>query len=239
MANPALKNGYISIATELVEEFCRQNIPGNEMRIVWSVWRKTWGWKDGERHKDWDWISYSQFEKMTGMNRRSVGKSLKTLVGKRLLLKGEKGFKFNQNYEEWVVGKRLPPVVKRLLPSRQTATKTGRQTATHNRNKETITKETTANAGLTSKEEELRTLSWSIVSNFQERIKADFSFKPVVDISDYKAVKQFLVSFGESKVKDLLDYYYNSSGKYDDGKFAKRPRIAFSADTINKWQANK
>ncbi len=144
MANPSLKNGYISVANELVEQFAEHNIPGNEMRIIWVLWRKTWGWKQGDRKKDWDWISYSQFEKETGMKRMSVGKCIKSLVGKRLLLKSDKGLKFNQNHEEWVVGKKLPPVVKRLLPSRQTATKIGRQTATHKRNKETLTKETRA-----------------------------------------------------------------------------------------------
>jgi phage replication O-like protein O len=141
MANPSLKNGYISIAHEVVEQLDLNNVPGNEMRIIWVLWRKTWGWNQGKRKKDWDWISYSQFQKMTGMKRMSVGKCIKSLVGKRLLLKKENSYKFNQNYEEWVVGKKLPPVVKRLLPSRQTATKIGRQTATHNRNKETNTKE--------------------------------------------------------------------------------------------------
>ena len=148
MANPSLKNGFLSIANELVEQFALVNIPGNEMRIIWVVWRKTWGWKDGDRKKDWDWISYSQFEKLTGMKKRSVGKCLKTLVAKRLLLKSENRYKFNQNYNQWVVAKRLPPIVKRLSlvakrlpPGSQLATKTGSQMATHKRNKETITKE--------------------------------------------------------------------------------------------------
>ena len=43
MANPKVKNGYIDIANELVDQFARINIPGNEMRIIWVLWRKTWG----------------------------------------------------------------------------------------------------------------------------------------------------------------------------------------------------
>jgi len=139
MANPALKNGYVSIATELVEKFATLSIPSSEMRIVWVVWRKTWGWKDGDRHKDWDWISLSQFEKLTTMKHGNVAKSLKSLVVKRILLKKENSYKFNQNYDEWVVVKRLPPVVKRILPSSQTTTKSSSQTHTNNRNKETNT----------------------------------------------------------------------------------------------------
>lgn len=143
MANPALKNGYISIANELVEQFALHNIPGNEMRIIWVVWRKTWGWKEGDRKKDWDWISISQLEKATGMKHATVAQCTKSLVGKRLLLKREKGLKFNQNYDEWVVGKRLLVVGKSLLPSREKPTKISREKPTYKRNKETNTKDTT------------------------------------------------------------------------------------------------
>lgn len=142
MANPSLKNGYISIANELVEQFAKNNIPGNEMRVIWVVWRKTWGWKEGDRKKDWDWISISQLEKATGMKHATVAQCTKSLVGKRLLLKREKGLKFNQNHDEWVVGKRLLPVGKSLPPSRQKPTKNSRQKPTYKRNKETNTKET-------------------------------------------------------------------------------------------------
>jgi phage replication O-like protein O len=142
MANPSLKNGYISVANELVEHFATLSIPASEMRLVWVVWRKTWGWTEGTRHKDWDWIALSQFEKKTGMKHSNVAKALKSLVVKRILLKRERGYKFNQNYEEWSVCKRLPPVVKRIPPSMQTTTKSSSQTHTNKRKKETNTKET-------------------------------------------------------------------------------------------------
>lgn len=137
MANPALKNGYISIAVELVEKLASINIPGQEMRIIWVVWRKTWGWSEGARKKDWDWISLSQFEGMTRMKHQNVVAALESLVVKRLLLKREKGYKFNQNYDEWVVVKRLPPPKSSSQTttrgSSQTTTKTSSQTTTNNR----------------------------------------------------------------------------------------------------------
>lgn len=149
MANPAVKNGFTPIANELIEQLARHSISGSEMRILWTVWRKTWGWSNGSRKKDWDWISISQFEKMTGMKRSNCVSATKSLVVKRLLLKGENGLKFNQNYDEWGVVKRLPPVVKRIRGSSQTTTKGSSQTTTHKRKKETNTKETNtpANAG--------------------------------------------------------------------------------------------
>ncbi len=139
MANPSLKNGYISIAHELVEKFAEINIPGNEMRLIWVLWRKTWGWTAGaERKKDWDIISLSQFEKGTKMKHANVAGGLKSLVVKRLLLKGNKGYKFNQNYEEWVVCKRLPSMQKTTTPSMQKTTKSSSQKHTHNRKKERV-----------------------------------------------------------------------------------------------------
>lgn len=148
MSNPALKNGYFSIANELAEQFALNPIPSSEMRLIWVVFRKTWSWGEGSRKKDWDKISLSQFEKYTGMKHTNVATSLKALVVKRLLLKSDKGYCFNQNYEEWVVVKRLPPVVNRLPSSQtttesssQTTTKSSSQTTTNKRNKKGLKKD--------------------------------------------------------------------------------------------------
>ena len=132
MANPALRNGYISVALELVEKLAQVNIPGNEMRVIWVVWRKTWGWSEGDRKRDWEWISYTQFERATGLKHADVGRCLNSLLDKKLLVKKDSKVKFNQNYDDWLVGKRL--LVGKSLPSgRQKPTKSGRQKPTNNR----------------------------------------------------------------------------------------------------------
>ncbi len=140
MANPAVKNGHLKIANELAEHLATVSISGSEWRIIWVVWRQTWGWEQGDRRKDWDWISTSQFEKKTGMKHANCIRELKSLVVKRILLKENNRLKFNQNYNEWLVVKRIPPVVKAILPSSQTTTKTGSQKDTHKYNKATNTK---------------------------------------------------------------------------------------------------
>jgi phage replication O-like protein O len=139
IANPSVRNGFIQIANELVEKFYSVNIPGEEWRIIWALWRKTWGWKKGNRKKDWDWISITQFEKMTGMKKANVHRALKSLLVKRLIVKKENLLKFNQNHNEWLLVKRLIPLVKRLPPISQKATP-----ALVNRliTKETLTKDT-------------------------------------------------------------------------------------------------
>lgn len=57
-----------------------------ELRILLVIMRQTFGWQ-----KKWDKISASQFEKKTGMDDRSVYRSLKSLVEKRLIIKHKKG----------------------------------------------------------------------------------------------------------------------------------------------------
>lgn len=161
MANPSLKNGYISVANELVEKLATLSIPSSEMRIVWVVWRKTWGWSNGDRKKDWDWISLSQFVKFTGIKHGNIPKLLKSLVYKRILLKKENGYKFNQNYDEWVVCKRITPVCKRITGGNTNVLERVIQTHTNKRNKETITKDISASAEDWSFEAEMKKLKES------------------------------------------------------------------------------
>ena len=138
--NPSLKNGYLSIANEIVEQFALHNIPGNEMRIMWCVIRKTWGWSQGNRKKDWDNISLTQFEKMTDMNRKNVCRSLKSLVAKRLLLKNVSSYKVNQCYNQWIVVKRPPGVAKVVKGSGKCGIKVGVKRPPTKDIKETIQK---------------------------------------------------------------------------------------------------
>lgn len=117
MANPSVRNGHIDIANELAEQFAKLNLKGEDWRILWVVLRQTWGWKQGDRKKDFDYISLSQFEQKTGMKRPNVARVLKRLVAHKLLLKRENGYGINQNYEQWLVAHRLLP-----LPSSSQAT---------------------------------------------------------------------------------------------------------------------
>lgn len=221
MANPALKNGYLSIATELVEEFAKRSISGSEMRILWVVWRKTWGWKDGDRKKDWDWISISQFEELTGMKHANVVKATKSLVVKRILLKGEKGVKFNQNYEEWGVVKRLPPVVKRIRGSSQTTTKSSSQMTTHNRKKETNTKErilaSQSDAGLIGE----------IILSF-EGVNPSFK-RWYANTTQRGAIDRLIVSHGVEQVKKIIALLPRTNGM----QFF--PTITTPAQLEDKW----
>lgn len=177
MANPAIKNGYVPLANELIEHLATVNIPGQEWRIIMVLLRKTWGWKQDNRRKDWDWISITQFEKATGMKKANVYSSLKSLLVKRIILKQENLLKFNQNYNEWLLVKRLPPLVKSIIPISQLTNKTISQKHNNKINKKTNTKEILSVAKATVREPKI---SYKLISALKE-------FSPTGELDgDYK-----------------------------------------------------
>lgn len=147
MANPAVKNGYFPFANELAEKLATVALNGSEWRIIMVVLRQTWGWQDGSRRKDWDRISLSQFVEKTGMKRSNVAQTLKQLVVKRVLDKevsGKKRYRFNQNYDQWVVVKRLPSSQMTTGKGSHLTPKSSSHLTTHNIKKETFKESITA-----------------------------------------------------------------------------------------------
>jgi len=104
MANPQVEEGYVRIATEIQDAFCRTRIPGEERQVLDFIIRKTYGWNKCE-----DTISLSQFAEMTGLIKQHVARSLKSLLSKKIITVTKNGdnkpqaFKLNKNYEEWRV----------------------------------------------------------------------------------------------------------------------------------------
>jgi phage replication O-like protein O len=102
MANPDPENGHIDIPHELVEVLMKINIPANHYRVLWLIWRKTYGW-----HKDSEYISLSYFEKCTDLDRRNIGRSIKALEKKNIIkVKRDKEintYSFNPDYETWKI----------------------------------------------------------------------------------------------------------------------------------------
>lgn len=136
MANPQIENGFTRIANEILEHLCLAGINGSEYRILISVIRKTYGF-----NKKKDYISLTQYQKLTTMNRPQAVKTIKSLVSKRILLKDNSVYKLNKNWEEWVVAKRIPSMQKDTTASMQLDTKSSMQLDTYKRKKETITKD--------------------------------------------------------------------------------------------------
>ena len=100
-ASPQKENGYTPVANEILEQLAKLSLTSREWRTLLALWRKTWGW-----HKKEDKISMTQFEKMTGIERRNQSRTLKSLIAKNIIYRKETRpvitYGFQKDYTEWV-----------------------------------------------------------------------------------------------------------------------------------------
>ena len=110
MENPQKENGYTSIANEIMEAMCKVNLNSYQMRLLFAVWRKTYGFNKSE-----DWIANSQLIELTGLLKGHVSRAKKQLIQRKILVTslGNK-IKFNKYYSQWIE-----------LPKQVTVTKSG------------------------------------------------------------------------------------------------------------------
>lgn len=99
-ASPQIEDGHIDIANEIGEVLARTNLSAYESRILWALWRKTYGW-----HKKADQISFTQFEKMTGLKRRHVQRTLDELIKRGIVTRIGYSriitYGFQKDYTKW------------------------------------------------------------------------------------------------------------------------------------------
>jgi len=103
MANPQKENGHVDIANEIVEALAKIHLSGYENRILWAIFRKTYGW-----HKKEDWITNSQIAEMTGIADSHVSRTIKILIKRRIVTKIGKKLGFQKDYDQW---NKLPKMV--------------------------------------------------------------------------------------------------------------------------------
>lgn len=100
MANPQAENGHVDIANEIIEAIAKTHLSDYESRIIHALWRKTYGW-----HKKTDHISYSQWEDLTGLHSRHIGRTLSRLVQRNIITKQGNGYQieyaFQKDYSRW------------------------------------------------------------------------------------------------------------------------------------------
>ena len=125
MANPQLSNGYTKIANELIEAICRLDISGNEMRILFYIIRRTYGF-----NRMCSEISLSEISNAIGMRNEHISRALKRLSSKNIIeIHSNKGVKpqtisIVKNYEKWAVDN----CASLLLPKMATVAKNGNTT---------------------------------------------------------------------------------------------------------------
>ncbi len=145
-ASPQAENGYTTIANEIMERLAKVKLRPYESCTLWAIFRKTYGWKKKE-----DKISVTQFQKITGLDRRHQHKALKTLVEKNIIIKKRDSYivtyGFQKDYTKWKVlpksaivtpSKTIAQIGNTLLP--KSATELLLKSAPTKETKETIQK---------------------------------------------------------------------------------------------------
>lgn len=101
MASPQKEDGHSAIANELLDAIIKTYFSSTEHAVFWAIVRKTYGW-----HKKTDRISYTQFEKMTGINRRHIAPALKRLILRNIITQIGNGqnleYGIQKDYEAWL-----------------------------------------------------------------------------------------------------------------------------------------
>lgn len=99
-----LEDGYTRVANEIAEAMAKLKISNYESRFLWCLFRKTYGY-----HKKEDFISLTQFEKMTGIASQHIARTKKSLLARNIIyLKGKK-IGFVKDVPRWVVPNQVVP----------------------------------------------------------------------------------------------------------------------------------
>ena len=117
MANPQREDGHVDIANELVEALAKTQLSGYESRVIWALWRKTWGWiekdKKGKIIKDEKGqplklksavMSSKEWSKLTGLNKYNISRTLKGLYSRQIVIKfdNKNEWGFQKDYDQWL-----------------------------------------------------------------------------------------------------------------------------------------
>ncbi len=146
MANPQKEDGHVDIANEIVEALAKTQLSGYEGRVLWIIFRKTYGW-----HKKEDWITNTQIAEMTGIAESHISRTIKILIQRKIVTKIGKKISFQKDYDKWVklpklVSKEKLPILDKNIPKLVNEyTKIGKEKLPKKvdtkEKKETITKE--------------------------------------------------------------------------------------------------
>lgn len=94
--------GYMMVANDIWDAFCKSRFSGEEHQVIDVIMRKTWGF-----NKQQDHIALSQFVEMTGINKPNLVRAIKKLEDKNVIIviknDNRKGnlYSLNKQFTEW------------------------------------------------------------------------------------------------------------------------------------------
>jgi len=214
MASPQRENGTTDIANDIVEAIMKIHLSGYENRVLWAIFRKTYGW-----HKKEDWITNSQIAKMTDIAESHISRTMKILIQRKIVTKNGKKLSFQKNYDLWVKLpkmvsiKKLPIQDKKLPKMVNKVTKNGNSKLPKMVDtKQTTTKQTTTKQTIQKKERFLKL--WNKYPKKLGKDAAIIHFKAQVKTEkDWQNINKALNNYIESEnVKNgNIQYIQNGS----------------------------
>lgn len=198
------KESFTRLPNNIIEKLSEAELAGADFRIALATIRKTNGWQ-----KDDDWISYSQFEEMTGLTRKSVSKSLARLVNANILLVTKSklpSYKINPDVDSWVV-------TKSKLVTKCTPTSYQMVTAVVTKSKpKLVTK-------------------WKPTKEKKETITKETNTKEIGN-----SAKQ---SYGDPQINEVIDYLQEKIGHKLDGSVKSNRQYAYNLIRKIKSQTDR
>jgi phage replication O-like protein O len=93
---PQLENGYAKIANEILERLSSTYLSPYEWQVLMFIFRKTYGF-----NKKQDRLPVSQIEKVTGIQKANVSRTLKKLKARNIVVQIDNCLSFNKDYSSW------------------------------------------------------------------------------------------------------------------------------------------
>jgi len=87
---------FTRIPNDILEEAISSKSMCAKARVFMAILRKTYGWNKKE-----DWIALSQFEKMTGISKSNICRTLRQLVKLKIIIKSDNKYRINPIGKTW------------------------------------------------------------------------------------------------------------------------------------------
>ncbi|WHY01357.1 replication protein [Neobacillus sp. DY30] len=102
MADVQLENGYTMMANEIFEQMARIKLSPTQYRLLFVIWRYTYGFKRKEHR-----LSLKFLSQATGCDLRQIQRELKSLEERRVIIQDIKSgsyrkISFNKNHDTWI-----------------------------------------------------------------------------------------------------------------------------------------
>lgn len=248
--------GFLKIYNYIAEAFAHINLSEYKMRLLWVIIRKTWGW-----NKDEDFISFTQFEKATGIDRGNAHPALLRLEEKKIIIINREGhinkYRVNTNVNEWVykeeqnviptdnivpgnniISPNNTPLFQKITPSLSQGTITieTKKTIKQNTNNNISSKET-----VSSTPSNKQTPIQRLVTYYKELYKTKFGVEPTISSMSWgkwgRLLKiKFDQNFTLEEILALLQIFSKMKDS-DTDKLGFDLGIFFSDSIFNKIRA--